>query len=203
MPWALRVVLVGGGVAAVAAIAVALAASGDSGGESAQPANVAVVWGNPIPRALFLKGVLTRVRAETGAAPQPGTPAYRQAQDAIMRQLVNDVVVVAEARRLGIATFAGPVAPHIVRHPRETNILWTKVYDYAARSVPEPRDREVVRATRYDDHDLPDLLNQRQLKQYYAWQARRDRVASRWFGRLFDRYRAHTTYAHGFRPSAA
>jgi len=198
-------VLAAGTMLVVAGVVAGFVVAGRSGGDDRRTDNVAVVWGNPIPRSLFSKGMAVRIasiRAQTGDAPHTGTPAYRRVQDQTMRQIVSDVTVVAEARRLGLVTFNGLVVAHIVSEPAQTPAIWNRVYNFAARAVREPGDPKVVRATTFDADALPDLLTSKQLREYYAWQTRRDRVASAWFGRLFRRYRAHTTYAPGFRPSA-
>jgi hypothetical protein len=196
--------VVGGGALLATLVLVGGFVVANRSGDHSSSATVAVVWGNPIPRSLFRKGMAIRIKsaqAQTGHAPRPGTSAYRSLQDETMRQLVNDVVVVAEARRLGVVEFAGPVAEYVVHHPAQTTHTWPMLYDFAARTVPEPGDPKVVRATTFDEDALPDLLTPKQLHEYYAWQARRDRVASAWFKRLFRRYAAHTTYSSGFRPA--
>jgi hypothetical protein len=188
-------VVVGGLVAAV---------HGGSGTHRGVSPNAALVWGNPIPRALFRKGMsiqIAAITAQGGAAPKPGSPEYRQLQDDTMRQLVSDLTVVSEARKLGLVTIEPPLVSYIVRNPAKVQRIWNRVYGYAARKVPDPDDPKVVKATRFDDHDLPEILTPHQLTVYHDWQARRDRVASAFFGRLFARYRAHTSYAPGFRPS--
>jgi hypothetical protein len=194
-----------GGVCIVIGLIAAATLRGGGGNDDAPSPNVAVVWGNPIPRSLFSKGMSVKVqsiRAATGAAPKPGSVEYRRLQDDAMRQLVTDVTVVAEARKLGLVTIESPVAAFIVRDPARVPLVWRRVYRFAARGVPDPDDPKIVHATRFDDHELPEILTPHQLKIYNDWQARRDRVASAWFGRLFERYRAHTSYAPAFRPSA-
>jgi hypothetical protein len=175
-----------------------------SGGGAGRPQQVAVVWGNPIPAALFRKGMAARIRtirAAAGAAPAEGTSAYRTLQDQSMRQLVSDMTVVAEARRLGLVDFDGSVAEYVVAHPETAGETWERLYTFAARSVPDPHDSAVVEAANH--HDLPEGLSRKQGHEFNVWQRERDRVASAWFGRLFQRYDAHTTYAPGYRPAPA
>jgi hypothetical protein len=197
-------VIVAGGACIVVGVVAALTVLGSDEADDTPSTNVAVVWGNPIPRSLFSKGMSIRIgsiRAQAGTAPKPGSPEYRRLQDDIMRQLVSDLTVVSEARKLGLETIDPPVVSYVVRNPAKVQRIWNRVYDYAARSVPAPDDPKVVHATRFDEHELPELLTPHQLRIYLNWQARRDRVASAFFGRLFERYRAHTSYAPGFRPS--
>jgi hypothetical protein len=189
-----------GVVLALAAVAVLLIPRSDGGAK--RPQAVAVVWGNPIPATLFRSGMAARIRtirAATGTAPAPGTSAYRTLQDQSMRQLVSDMTVVAEARRLGVIHFDGPVAQYVVAHADQAAATWEKLYDFAARSVPDPPDPAVVEAANH--HDLPEGLSRKQGLEFNAWQRERDRVASAWFGRLFRRYDAHTSYAPGYRPA--
>jgi len=169
---------------------------------SAQRATPAVVVdGNPIPRWLVQKGVRIRF-ATTSAKPAPaGTPTYRAVQDQIVRQLVQDVTVVAEARRLGLVGFPGPVAVHVATHGAQTQALWRRLYDYAARGVPTPDDPKVVNAQGLNLDAYPGLLTDREVRVFYAWEARRDRVAGAWFSALLRRYGAKTSYAPGFRPA--
>jgi hypothetical protein len=197
-------VMVAGGACISVGVVAVLTVLGGGDGDDTPSANVAVVWGNPIPRSLFSKGMsiqLAGIRAQTGTGPEPGTVEYQRLQDDTMRQLVSDLTVVAEARKLGLVTIGSPVAAYIVRRPARVQLIWKRVYDFAADRIPDPHDPKVVHATRFDEHDLPELLTPHQLRVYNEWQARRDRVASAWFGRLFERYRAHTSYAPGFRPS--
>jgi SurA-like N-terminal domain len=177
---------------------------GDGGSDHEPPTDAAVVWGNPIPRSLFSKGMSIRIssiRAQTGTAPKRGSVEYRRLQDDAMRQLVSDLIVVSEARKLGLVKIKPPVVSYIVQNPAKVQTIWSRLYDFAARSVPDPEDPKVVNATHFDEHELPELLTPHQLTVYNNWQARRDRVASTFFGQLFERYRAHTSYAQGFRPS--
>jgi len=190
--------------ACIAAAGVAALAVNSAGHKAdTASANVAIVWGNPIPRSLFIRGISARIaviKTQTGAAPRRGTAAYRRLQDDTMRQLVSDVTVVAEARKLGLVTIHPPVVSYVVRNPANVQRIWNRVYAFAARSVPDPDDPKVVRATRFDEHELPELLTPHQLKVYSDWQARRDRVASAFFGGLFQQYQPHIWYAPGFRP---
>ena len=153
---------------------------------SAQRATAAVVVdGNPIPRWLVRKGVRIRFATTPGGAPAPPrTPTYQYVQDQIVRQLVQDVTVVAEARRLGLAEFPGLVAVHVATHAAQTQALWKRLYDYAARSVPTPHDPKVVKAQGYNLDAHPNRLTTRELRVFYAWQARRDRLVGAWFGAL-------------------
>ena len=169
---------------------------------SAQRATAAVVVdGNPIPRWLVRKGVRIRFATTPGAPAPPGTPTYQYVQDQIVRQLVQDVTVVAEARRLGLVEFPGLVAVHVATHASQTQALWKRLYDYAARSVPTPHDPKVVKAQSYNLDAHPNRLTTRELRVFYAWEARRDRLAGAWFRALFRRYGARTWYAPGFRPA--
>jgi hypothetical protein len=194
-------------VAAGACVAVgglAAAVHGGSGTDREVSPNAALVWGNPIPRALFRNGMSVQIAAvvdQGGTAPKPGSPEYRRLRDDTMRQLVSDLTVVSEARKLGLVTIEPPLVSYIVRNPAKVQRIWNRVYAYAARNVPDPDDPKVVHATHLDEHELPEVLTPHQLTVYHDWQARRDRVASAFFGRLFERYRAHTSYAPGFRPS--
>jgi hypothetical protein len=192
-------------VAVLAVTGGALAQAAFVGGsDSHPPTNVAVVWGNPIPRSLFRRGMAARVASaqqDTGAALQAGSLAYRRVQDDTLRQLVSDVTVVAEARRDGLVRIDGPVAVYVVGNTAALPTIWQKLYDFAARAVPKPGDADVVDAVHLDQDALGEHLTTRQLHEYYEWQADRDRVASAWFGGLFSRYQAHTSYAPGFRPA--
>lgn len=190
-----------GAVFLIAAIGLGVHLATDSQGSSPPRTAAVVVNGNPIPRSLVLKGVRIRLSTSASGPAQPGSPAYRQVQDQIVRQLVQDVTVVAEARRLGLVEFTGPVANHVATHAAQTQALWAKLYNYAARNVPDPDDATIVQAQSHDQDALSDLLNERQLRIYNAWQTRRDQVAGAWFQTLFRRYGARTAYAPGFRPT--
>jgi hypothetical protein len=199
-------VIAAGVVAVLVVVSVALAYNtfvDGSADDARQPKNVAVVWGNPIPGSLFRQGVAVRAAAQqdAGAALRAGSAAYRRVQDDTLRQLVSDVTVVAEARRQGLVKIDGAVAVYVVGNPADLPRIWQRLYGFAARMVPEPRDADVVHAVHLDQDALGQHLTTRELHEYYKWQADRDRVASAWFGRLFRRYRAHTTYAPGFRPA--
>ena len=139
-------------------------------------------------------------RRPLGPAP-PGTPTYQYVQDQIVRQLVPDVTVVAEARRLGLVEFSGLVAVHVATHAAQDPGVRKRLYDYAARSVPTPHDPKVVKAQGYNLDARPGPAHTRELRVFYAWQARRDRLAGAWFRALFRRYGASTWYAPGFRPA--
>ena len=200
------IVTLASGAAILAAGVAALAVH--SVGQTADTASpdVAVVWGNAIPRRLFTKGISIRIasiKAQGGQAPKPGSADYRRLQDDTIRQMVSDVTVVSEARRLGLVSIHRPVVSYVVRNPATVQRIWNEVYDFAARTVPDPDDPKVVGATQFDEHELPELLTPHQLKVYNDWQSRRDRVASAFFGDLFARYGALTSYAPGFRPPPA
>jgi hypothetical protein len=185
----------------ISAIALGVYLLRDSSSSAQRATAAVVVNGNPIPRWLVQKGVRIRFATTTGAPAPPGTPTYQYVQDQIVRQLVQDVTVVAEARRLGLAEFSGPVAVHVATHAAQTQALWKRLYDYAARSVPTPHDPKVVKAQGYNLDAHPNRLTAREVRVFYAWEARRDRLAGTWFSALFRRYRVHTWYAPGFRPA--
>jgi hypothetical protein len=196
-----RILAAAGAVLLSAAIVlgVYLLMGGRSSAQRATPA--VVVNGNPIPRWLVQKGVRIRFATTTRVPAPPGTPTYRAVQDQIVRQLVQDVTVVAEARRLGLVAFPGLVAVHVATHAAQTRALWRRLYDYAARGVPTPHDPKVVNAQGFNLDAYPGLLTARQIRVLDAWEARRDRVASVWFSALLRRYGARTWYAPGFRPA--
>lgn len=185
----------------IAAVGVGVYLLTDSRSSHRRATAAVVVDGNPIPRWLVQKGVRIRFATTSGAPAPPGTPTYQYVQDQIVRQLVQDVTVVAEARRLGLVEFSGPVAVHVATHAAQTQALWKRLYDYAARSVPTPHDPKVVKAQGYNLDAQPNRLTDRELRVFYAWEARRDRLAGVWFRALFRRYGANTSYAPGFRPA--
>lgn len=115
--------------------------------------------------------------------------------------LVSDAVLVDEARRLGL--LSGLTVSVLASRPDAVAALNSKLYAYAARSVPLPADKSartyaklVADAAGEDADALQDGVgvSNAALTGYDNWLTRRDQVASAWFGRLFARYRALTSY---------
>jgi len=91
----------------------------------------------------------------------------------------------------------------LASRPDAVAALNSKLYAYAARSVPLPADKSartyaklVADAAGEDADALQDGVgvSNAALTGYDNWLTRRDQVASAWFGRLFARYRALTSY---------
>ena len=115
--------------------------------------------------------------------------------------LVSDAVLVDEARRLGL--LGGLTLRTLAAKADSVAALNARLYGYAARSVPLPADKSartyaklVADAAGEDADALQDGVgvSNAALTGYDNWLTRRDQVASAWFGRLFARYRALTSY---------
>jgi hypothetical protein len=119
----------------------------------------------------------------------------------VVASLVQDAVLVDEARRLGLL---GALSVHtLAAKPASVAALNSRLYGYAARSVPLPADKSartyaklVADAAGEDADAIEDGVgtSEAALTGYDNWLTRRDQVASAWFGRLYARYRALTTY---------
>ncbi len=80
--------------------------------------------------------------------------------------------------------------------------VYSRLYRCAARAVPTPSDPKVV-AYAHVDQDAVDettFLSPHEAEIYDRWQAERDSVASRWFGKLLATYAHRTRYAPGYGP---
>jgi hypothetical protein len=186
--------------AAVGACAVAAACAGGgtvSGrGTTALVSSppVAVVGTVAIPRADFLAAY--RVAAPSGPAVHAGTAT--PLENRVLQGLVQKTIVWVEARRLGLA--AGTPLRRMLLDETASQLVYQRLYDRAASGVPAPHDRRIAQYA-VMDQDTPNFLTPRQTAIYNAWQGRRDRVASAFFGRILHRYARVTRYARGFHPA--
>jgi len=83
--------------------------------------------------------------------------------------------------------------------------LYRRLYAFAARRVPLPRNRRVrdALARGFDPEVVGGILPPSQVAIYNRWLAARDRAASGWFKTLFRRYALRTRYAQGFAPRSS
>lgn len=125
----------------------------------------------------------------------------KPSRSTVVTALVNDAVLVDEARRLHL--LRGLSLRALAARPDLTAVLNRRLYGYAARSVPLPADRrarayaKLVADARGEDADaIEDGMgaSAATVANYDSWLTRRDEVASAWFGRLYARYRSLTTY---------
>jgi hypothetical protein len=165
-----------------------------------------VVAGTPIPRSFFEKGLMIKVAAYRRAfgASSLDAAALRRLRDETLTGLVRDIVVVLEARRLHLAPTKAGALNVITEHSGLIPILYERLYSFAARGVPPPRNARIraALAQGIDPDYIGSVLTRREVLLYNRWMAARDRVATAWFKRLFRRYARRTEYAAGFRPSA-
>jgi hypothetical protein len=127
----------------------------------------------------------------------------RHLRDETLTGLVDDVVVVLEARRLRLAPARGNALSFVTEHPGLVRGLYERLYALAARRVSVPRNAHIrsALAERIDPEYIGTLLTPKERPLYNRWQAARDRTATAWFRSLFRRYAKRTQYAPGFRPA--
>jgi hypothetical protein len=163
---------------------------------------VAVVAGVRVPRLVVEQRLrVSLVAAGIAQSPPPGSRQYLEVRSDVVRSLVQDITVMIEARRLRLIPRRTPVLATVIDSPGLVQIAYQRLYAYAARGVPRPRDSRIVAAARIDEHELGTFLTASELKLYYRWQTERDRVASKWFEALFKHYAARTRYAAGWAPA--
>jgi hypothetical protein len=173
------------GVVAVLSVAAASALAGTPRANAARP--VAIVG-----RTVVTEHDVALARRSLG-----GT----MTRSGVVAALVDDAVLVDEARRLGL--LGTLTLRTLAAKPDSVAALNSKLYGYAARSVPLPADKSTRRYARLvanaggEDADAIDDgvgVSDATLTGYDNWLTRRDQVASAWFGRLYARYRSLTTY---------
>jgi len=173
-------------LAAVAVVSFAAATSLDGTNRAAPVLGVATVGHTEVTtRDIDL------ARRSLGAVPRA----------TVVAMLVNDAVLVDEARRLRL--LHGLSLHALAARPDLTAVLNRRLYGYAARSVPLPDNRQVrvyaklvADAHGEDADDIEDGVGgtNADVRDYDDWLTKRDQVASAWFGRVFARYRTLTIY---------
>ena len=167
-------------------------------------APVAVVAGTAIPRSFFEKGMAVKAaayRREFGAS-NLDPAALRRLRDETLMTLVRDIAVVLEARRVHLAPPKGSALTVATQNPTLMSELYRRLYAFAARRVPPPRNPGVrtALARGFDPEMAGRVLTPTQVAIYNRWLAARDRAASDWFKTLFLSYARRTHYAAGFVP---
>jgi hypothetical protein len=173
------------GVVALLSVAAASALAGTPGAHPARP--VAIVG-----RTVVTAHDVALARRSLG---------HTATRADVVTALVDDAVLVDEARRLGL--LRGLSLQALAARPASVAVLNQRLYGFAARSVPLPADKatrayaKLVAAANGEDADaIQDGVgaSTAELTGYDNWLTRRDQVASAWFGHLFSRYRALTSY---------
>jgi hypothetical protein len=180
---------------ALAAVALAAGCSG-SGPSVASPAGPPVAWVGSvaIARTDFV-AAYRQVAIPPGAPPPAGRVTARE--NSVLQGLVQKAIVWIEARRVGVAR--GVSLHQMLRNDAYSTTVYAQLFNFAARTVPAPRDPRIVGFAQMDQ-DNTTYLTPGQMRVYQRWQARRDAVASRYFGRILHRYAARVRYARGFHP---
>ncbi len=184
------------GAVSLATLTLAVGCTASSKPHFAAPAGppVAHVGTVTISRQAFV-AAYRDVATPHGSAPPAGAPT--KLEETVLQGLVQKTIVWIQARRLGLTD--GISLNQVLANQAYSTTVYVRLFDYAARQVPQPNDPKVVRFALMDQ-DLTGFLTQHQMRVYQRWQGRRNTVASAYFGRLLHRYATRVTYSPGFHP---